>query len=581
MNQLDLLRPVRGLLILAAAFQAVAAALTLVPLLALIAFTGAWLEGDPAPGPGVVLAAVGGALGSLGAAALATVLTHRADADLTWQLRTRLARTIRHLPVPVVTGHGAGRIKKVLHDDTGALHYLVAHTLLDLTALVVTPLAGLVALALIDWRLALLALLPLVVGTGCFVRAMRGSAANFVQYATQQQRISTAIVDFVRGLPVAKVYGGPGSAQARFRSAVTDFHDFFRAWSRGTAPATTASWLVVTPAVAVALLTLAGAVGLRFGWVTPTALVAGVLLGPAVCAPVAVVGPRIQAIRTGLSAVGSINAFLAQPRLVWGDGGTPGGTGVLRLDHVSYAYGDEQAALVDVTLELPATGLVAVVGESGSGKSTLAGLLARFIDPTQGSVRLGGVDLRELSEETLYQQVGFVFQDTGLRQASIRDVLTGGRPTPERDVVWAAVAAAIHDDVLALSRGYDTVLGQDTDLSGGQRQRLCLARALLRRPTVLVLDEATSALDPTTRAVVMETLTREATERTVLLLTHQLATVTRADQVVVLESGRLAGVGTHHELLEGCAAYRTLWETEPPPPPERYRTPVAATPKDV
>ncbi|MFC6355927.1 ABC transporter ATP-binding protein [Luethyella okanaganae] len=572
MNHLGLLRPVRKHLILAAVLQAAAVLLALLPLLALIAFTSAWLTGDPAPGLGVVLAAVAGTLGSLAAAAAATLLTHRADADLTLRLQTRLAQTIRHLPVPVVTGHGAGRIKKVVHDDTGALHHLVAHTLLDATALAVTPLAGLIALALIDWRLALVSVLPLAAGIGWYVQAMRGSGTNFVEYATQQRRINTAIVDYVRGLPVAKVYGGPGSVQTRFQAAVTGFHDFFRVWSSGTAAVTTASWLVVTPALTVALLTLTGAAGLHLGWVTSTGLVAGVLLGPAISAPVAAAGPRLQAIRTGLSALASIGDFLGQPSLARGDG-VPARDGAIRFDHVSYRYDDDRAALEDLTIDLPATGLIAIVGESGSGKSTLAALLAGFIDPTDGRILLGGMDLREVSEAALYERIGFVFQDTGLRQASIRDTLTGGRPTPEEDIVRAATAAAIHDDILALPHGYDTVVGDDTDLSGGQRQRLCLARALLRRPDVLVLDEATSAVDPATRVTLMDTLTSETAHRAVLLITHQLRTVTQAGQILVLDRGHLAGHGTHLELLDDCPAYRALWDAEPPKPPDNAEPP--------
>lgn len=584
MNHLELLRPIRGHLILASFLQGVAGLLALLPLLALILFTGAWLTGDPAPGLGVLVAAIAGTLGSLAAAAAATILTHRADADLTLQLQNRLADTIRHLPIPVLTGQGAGRIKKVVHDDTDSLHYLLAHTLLDVTALIVTPLAGGIALAMIDWRLALVSLLPLAAGIGWFVRAMRGSGKNFAEYATAQQRINTAIVDYVRGLPVAKVYGGPGSAQTRFQTAVTGFHDFFRTWSSGTAAVTTASWLIVTPAVTVTLLTLTGAIGLHLGWITHTALVAGVLLGPAISAPVAVAGPRLQAIRAGLSALASIGDFLAQPRLTWGDD-TPKpeqGSGTdhrstawaIHFEQVSYRYentsggvgdgGADRAAIEDLTLALPSTGLVAIVGASGSGKSTLAGLLARFIDPTAGRILLDDIPLHELPEAELYERIGFVFQDTGLRQASVRDTLSGGRPVTEADIIAATTAAAIYDDLLALPSGYDTIIGEHTDLSGGQRQRLALARALLRHPDILVLDEATSAVDPHTRASLMRTLTREAVDRTVLLITHQLRTVTGAQQILVLDHGRLAGVGTHPELLDTCPAYRTLWNAEAP-----------------
>ncbi|TDC55951.1 ABC transporter ATP-binding protein, partial [Actinomadura sp. KC345] len=557
MTTLDLLRPVRGPLATAAALQAIGSLLALLPLLVLIAFTSAFIAGGRLPGTTLVAVAVLGTLGAALATAAATWVAHRADANLTWILQRRLSDTIRHIPVPAVTGLGSGRIKKVVHDDTAAAHYLVAHTLLDVTALVVTPLAGLVALALADWRLALCSLVPLALGIWWYGRAMRGSGANFAEYATAQQRINSTIVDYVRGLPTAKVYGGTGGARARYTAAVHDFHDFFRAWSGRTSAATTASWLVAAPGVTAAFLALAGGIGLTLGWVSPAGLVAGVLLGPAISAPVAVAGPRLQALRTGLSALRSIRELLDQPRLSWGTV-TPA-RGAVRLDHVGHRY-DDRDVLHDVTFALPDRGLVALVGASGSGKSTIAALLARFTDPAAGHVLLGGTDLRDLPEAALYERIGFVFQDTRLRRAGVRDNLTGGRPVPDERIVDAARQAAVHDVILGLPHGYDTVLGDDTDLSGGQRQRIALARALLREPWLLVLDETLSAVDPATRTALMASLRAQARRRAVLLITHQLHLVQDADRILVLDQGRLAGDGTHTELLAGCPAYRALLE---------------------
>lgn len=563
MSRLALVRPVRGLLLAAMGLQAAASTLGLLPLFALIAFTSAWLTGGAAPARGVVVAAVIGTVGAALAAAAATWLTHRADARLAWILQGRLAEVIRRAPLPMVAGQGAARLRKVVQDDIAALHYWVAHTILDVTNLVVTPCVGLAALILVDWRLAALSLLPLGAGVWWYVRAMRGSAGNFAEYAVQQQRIGSMVVDFVRGLPVAKIYGGASGPEARYLTAIHGFHDFFRGWSRATAAVTTASWLVVAPAVVAGGLALIGGVGVLAGAVSPAAFVAGVLLGPAIAAPVAVAGPRLQALRTGLAALGTITELLDQPQLAWGAADPPPRPSPVGLDCVTVRYGD-RVALDQVSLTLPTRGLVALVGASGSGKSTIASLLARFADPDEGRVLIGGTDITSLRERDVYERISFAFQDTGMRQTSIRDALTGGREIAEERLTWAAEQAAIHDDIVALARGYDTVLGEDTDLSGGQRQRLALARALLREPDVLVLDETLSALDSGTRAVVLATLRAQARLRTVLLMAHQLRLVQDADRILVVDRGRVVGDGVHADLVDQCAAYRSLWTAQFP-----------------
>lgn len=563
MSRLALVRPVRGLLLAAMGLQAAASTLGLLPLFALIAFTSAWLTGGAAPARGVVVAAVIGTVGAALAAAAATWLTHRADARLAWILQGRLAEVIRRAPLPMVAGQGAARLRKVVQDDIAALHYWVAHTILDVTNLVVTPCVGLAALILVDWRLAALSLLPLGLGVWWYVRAMRGSAGNFAEYAVQQQRIGSMVVDFVRGLPVAKIYGGASGPEARYLTAIHGFHDFFRGWSRATAAVTTASWLVVAPAVVAGGLALIGGVGVLAGAVSPAAFVAGVLLGPAIAAPVAVAGPRLQALRTGLAALGTITELLDQPQLAWGAADPPPRPSPVGLDCVTVRYGD-RVALDQVSLTLPTRGLVALVGASGSGKSTIASLLARFADPDEGRVLIGGTDITSLRERDVYERISFAFQDTGMRQTSIRDALTGGREIAEERLTWASEQAAIHDDIVALARGYDTVLGEDTDLSGGQRQRLALARALLREPDVLVLDETLSALDSGTRAVVLATLRAQARLRTVLLMAHQLRLVQDADRILVVDRGRVVGDGVHADLVDQCAAYRSLWTAQFP-----------------
>ncbi|MFJ8601435.1 ABC transporter ATP-binding protein [Streptomyces shenzhenensis] len=568
-----LAEPVRGRLALAIGLQAVAALAGVVPFIAVSLIADRLTGGSPAAGdtlwPLVTLACAAGLL-ALACGTAAGALAHVADNDLQLTLRRRLARHIGRLPLGRLTDRGTGEVKQAVQDDVSALHTLFAHTLLDVVAVLTAPVLALGYLFTVDWRLALVTVVPLVLGVLLFSRAMSGAAAQMAEFGAALGRISAAAVEFAAGIAVFKSFGRGRKAHERFLGATEGFADFFSHWVRATLVSSTAAVLVVAPAVVLLLLSVVGAVFVTNAWMTGAELVPFLLLGPAVAAPMGVVGPRIQQIRAGQAAAVRITELLATPALPEPTAPALPDGHHISMRGVSFSYDGQTDVLRGVDLDLAPGTVTALVGPSGSGKSTLASLLPRFHDVTAGKVTLGGADLRDIPATELYRRVGFVLQDVRLLRASVADNIRLGRPdATDEEVERCARAARIHDRVMALPDGYATELGTAVTLSGGEAQRLSIARALLADAPVLVLDEATAYADPHSEALIQDALSALAAGRTLLVIAHRLSTIRSADRIVVLEDGRITEQGRHDDLLAVRGRYATLWEAQRTAQPDR------------
>lgn len=506
------------------------------------------------------------AVGLLGTGALlAAALTfwlHRVDARFARELRGRLLTKLSRLPLGWFTARGSGSVKQLVQDDTLALHYLVTHAIPDAVAAVVAPVAVLVYLFVVDWRLALVLFVP-VLAYVVLMSAMTIQSGSKIREAPRwAERMGGEAGAYLEGQPVVRVFGG--AAASSFRRRLDGYIGFLVAWQRPFVGKKTLMDLVTRPATFLWLIAVVGTPMIVAGAMDPVSLLPFLFLGTTFGTRLLGIGYGLGGIQAGMLAARRVQTVLDEPDLAVGAAITPadGNDGTVVFDRVTFGYRPDVPVIRDVTLTLRPGTVTALVGPSGSGKSTLAALLARFHDAQQGSITVGGRDIRTLHADELYRRIGFVLQETQLVHGTVAENIALAVPDADLERVQAAARdAQIHDRIMRLRDGYDTVLGAGSGLSGGERQRLTIARAILADTPVLILDEATAFADPESEYLVQQALNRLTRDRTVLVIAHRLHTITHADQIVVLDDGEIAETGTHDQLLAAGGRYRALWDS--------------------
>ncbi len=508
----------------------------------------------------IVIVAVIALFVSFGTAFAAGAVGHFADAELQLSLRQRIIRHLQRLPLGWFDQRSSGTVRKLVENDVVALHQLVAHAIQDVVTAITVPVISLVYLFVVQWQIALAALVPLVATLLLYPLMMRGGAEKYQQYDDSAVRLSGATVEFVHGIAVVKRFGQLGRSHRRYREATKEYVEFVGKWTNDTAVMFTIIELVTSPVVVLVWLLAAGAWLVGIGAAAPIGVLPGVLLGLGLTSPLMKLGSSAQFLRNATKAQQSLAAFFALPPVSQPAAPQlPEGRDVAFQD-VSFSYDGEHRVLHEIAASCAPGTVTALVGASGSGKSTLAKLVPRFYDAEAGRVAIGGSDVREIVSADLYREVGFVFQDVQLLRASLADNIRLTRPSAtDEEVTAAARAAQVHDRILRFPRGYDSVVGEDANLSGGEAQRVTIARALLADAPVLVLDEATAFADPDSEAAIQQALSTLAADRTVLVIAHRLHTITGADRILVLDEGRIVERGSHAELVAAGGRFAGMW----------------------
>ncbi|MEU4596531.1 ABC transporter ATP-binding protein [Nocardia sp. NPDC023988] len=538
----------------------------LAPLLAVVEVGRVLLSAGPVDHDRVWLAVLVGAVGLLVRLVFtgtAAGLGHVLDGRVQLGFRRRLAAQLGRVPIGWFSGRRTGELAKVVGDDVSAVHPVLAHAPGELVSAFVVPLVSLAYLCTVDWRLTLITLVPVLLAL-LHVPLLLLPAREREQreFDAAMGRIADAVVEFVQGIAVVKAFGGGDQAHRRFRTAADEFADTFLRFVRGLAPVAAGMQLALSPPFVLLVILSGGTFLLTRGELTAADLLPFLLLGLGLTAPVAALQHGFDDLQAAGHAIGRINEVLAvRPLPEPAQPVAPRGHRA-ELRDVRFGYDDREVLRgIDLVLE-PGT-VTALVGPSGSGKSTLAQLLLRFFDPSHGSVVLGGADLRDIGSDRLYRSVSFVFQDVRLLRASVADNIALAVPHADRErVIEAARLAGIHERILDLPHGYDTVLGEQAGLSGGEAQRLSLARALLADTPVLVLDEATAFADPQTERALRQAMANLRGDRTVLVIAHRHETIADADTVVLLRDGVIVERGAPTRLLAEGGAFAAFWRAE-------------------
>ncbi len=478
-------------------------------------------------------------------------------------LRIEAMRHIVKLPLGAAEAFGSGRLRKIVNESSAATETYLAHQLPDRAGAIATP-CGLLALLLaFDWRLGLLSLVPVVLA---FAVLMRMTGARMQQKMKEYQDalddMSNEAVEYIRGIPVVKTFGQTIFTFKKFKDSI----DRYRVWVIAYTKELRLPMMLYTAAVnGVFAFLIAGALLFTRSGVTPeflSDLIFYILITPILSVTLTRImfqSENAMIVDDALQRIDSVRNLAPLPEAR--NPKSPRDASV-ELSHVRYSYDGEKDALRGVSLTIPAGQTVAFVGPSGGGKTTLASLVSRFFDPQEGAVRIGGVDVRDISKEELMNTVSFVFQNSRLLKASILENVRMGKPDATREEVLRALHSAQCDDILEkFPQGADTVIGtKGVYLSGGEQQRIAIARAMLKNAPILILDEATAFADPDNETKVQAAFTELSRGKTVLLIAHRLTTVTHADRICVVQDGRIAESGTSRELLEKGGLFRRMWD---------------------
>ena len=493
----------------------------------------------------------------------ALMCSHLSAFRVATNLRLEVSEHLATLPLGFTETFGSGKLRKIIHESTGAAETFLAHQLPDKYNAMATPIGLLVLLLVFDWRLGLLSLVPVALGF-VIMSAMTGRrmADKMRQYGNALESMSNEAVEYVRGIPVVKTFGQSVFSFKKFKATIDEYEKWVIAYTKELRM----PMMLYTAAIngVFAFLIVGGLLFTRNGVTSEFLLnlLFYIIITPVISLTLTRIMYMSENELVVADALARVDSVLDAEPVPENDHPRHPKDASVSLKDVHFSYDGKTDVIKGVSLKIQPGQMVAFVGPSGGGKSTLANLVCRFFDVQSGSVRVGGADVRDIPKEELMDTISFVFQNSRLLKGSILDNVRLGRPqATEAEVLAALKAAQCMDIVEKFPEGIHTVIGtKGVYLSGGEQQRIAIARAMLKNAPILLLDEATAFADPDNEAKVQAAFAQLAKGKTVLMIAHRLSTVANADCIYVVQDGQIVESGTKDELCAQNGLFARMWQ---------------------
>lgn len=496
------------------------------------------------------------------AAGISTSISHTATFNSLGEIRNDISKKLFKMPLGDVLSRSSGELKNIMIEQVDSMETSLAHLVPEFTANLVGPILLLIYMFTLDWRIALLSLIPFVIGMSVMMSVMNEHYKEMFQKSVSiGQHMNNSIVEYINGIEVIKTFNQSESSYKKYQDAVYDNAKFYYNWMDESMNKVAIGRLL-SPMGILTIIPF----GILFyinGSLELANLITLIVLSFATVSSIIKVMNYMDDLSRISTITGEIGKILNSRELENEEKGISEKDYSIKLENIEFSYEEDKKVIDDISFDINPNSVSALVGPSGSGKSTLAKLIAGFWNVDNGSIKIGGLDTRHMSLEKLSSLISFVSQDNFLFDMSIKDnIRIGKKDASDKEIIEVCKKSACHDFIMNLSDGYDTKVGEaGGHLSGGERQRISIARAMLKDAPIIILDEATSYIDPENEALIQNALANLVKGKTLIIIAHRLKTITDVDKIFVINNGKLDAEGSHEELLKSSKLYKEMYES--------------------